>query len=148
MIVYFRLFFENLLGQTRETHKNPRFWPGTSCTCSRNADGTLWHSVIESEKNVKFTYEEREGVCVCVCVCVFVCDGVASRLTPNRCFTPVCFTPFRFNAPCQFTSLHDLRSHFRFNAFRLAAFCYANLLFMMGISSFICVGFFGNAARA
>jgi hypothetical protein len=73
MVVYFRLFFENLLGQTKETRKNPRFWLGTYRTCSRNNDGTLWHLVIGSEKNVKFTYEEREGVCVFACVCLCVC---------------------------------------------------------------------------
>jgi hypothetical protein len=48
---------------------------------------------------------ERERVCVCVCVCV---TEWQVGLHPTS-FTPVCFTPFRFNAPCQFTPLHNLR---------------------------------------
>jgi hypothetical protein len=52
----------------------------------------------------------------------------------NPCFTPVCFTPSRFNAPCQFTSLPNLRSLI----FVLTpALYYDNPLFLMGISFLI-----------
>ena len=34
------------------------------------------------------------------------------RVTPIPCFTPFCFTPLYFTAPCQFTPLLTLRSLF------------------------------------
>ena len=55
----------------------------------------------------------------------------------SPCFRHPSFTPFRFNATCQFTPIPNLRSlDFRFNTLRLAALYYANF-FPLDISFII-----------
>ena len=68
-----------------------------------------------------------------------VCDAFKSNslITQEAIHPFLVLHPFvlllYFNAPCQFTLLHNLRSHFRFNALWLTAFFYSNPLFMMEI---------------
>jgi hypothetical protein len=79
------------------------------------------------------SWEGKEQCLIQRCCQLLSCNvGEWNMSTPSACFTPFCF-----NAPCQFTPLINLRSHFRFNALWLAACYYTNALFMMGISFFI-----------
>lgn len=58
-----------------------------------------------------------------------------------HCFMPVVLHLFCLNIPCQLTLFQFPLSHFQFNALWLVAFYYANNLFLMGISFFICTLF-------
>lgn len=74
--------------------------------------------------------------------------------TPSPCFTPVYFTPFYFNTPCQFrTPLNFALSNLLFNTSWLTALQDAGSLILMGISYFMYAFlftpiFFRNVTRA
>ena len=87
----------------------------------------------------------------CTCACAHIHTHTHTQPNGNiyeyipcafKCiYTRHFFTSFFFSAPCQFTPLLKLCSHFCFNIIWLALFYYAKPIFLMGISSCICTFF-------